>query len=349
MFSRSSTLSLLLLISLAAAACRPGAAAPTTVTTPTFPPFPTLPPTYTFTAGPTASLPPTLSPTPDLSTATSSPDLTPASAGADKAEFVADVTVPDGADFAPNEKFTKTWRIKNAGTSTWTTAYVMEFVLGVNLATVNKVSFPKIVPPGGMVDLSVEMTAPSAAGQYGSLWQFRNPNGSQFGVGPKFNEAIYVQIDVVVGLNPNLTPASTQATPSGPLNPAKVTKVTLNVDQAEVKESCPHTFVFTAVLSIEGGGRVKYQLEASTTTAGFKFDLPAPLESSFNTNGPHTFSVAYTLEMRDTVSGQAWLHVLSPNELTSDKVSFSLTCPPKPTALPLATSTSGTPAATPEP
>ena len=36
----------------------------------------------------------------------------------DLAEFVADVTVPDGTDFTPGETFVKTWQLRNAGTST---------------------------------------------------------------------------------------------------------------------------------------------------------------------------------------------------------------------------------------
>src|SRR5512143_3278895 len=39
----------------------------------------------------------------------------------DWAQFVADVTVPDGTSYAPGTTFTKTWRLKNIGSCTWTT------------------------------------------------------------------------------------------------------------------------------------------------------------------------------------------------------------------------------------
>jgi len=39
------------------------------------------------------------------------------------------------------------------------------------------------------------------------------------------------------------------------------------------------------------------------------------------------------------VQGQAWLHVLTSNDLVSDKISFSLTCPIPPTLPPPATAT----------
>ncbi|PIU90073.1 MAG: hypothetical protein COS63_04110, partial [Anaerolineae bacterium CG06_land_8_20_14_3_00_57_67] len=48
----------------------------------------------------------------------------------DWAQFVADITVPDGASFAPGAAFTKTWRLKNIGTCTWTTSYALVFVSG---------------------------------------------------------------------------------------------------------------------------------------------------------------------------------------------------------------------------
>ena len=35
------------------------------------------------------------------------------------AQFVADVTVPDGTSYAPSTAFKKTWRLKNIGTCIW--------------------------------------------------------------------------------------------------------------------------------------------------------------------------------------------------------------------------------------
>ncbi len=52
-----------------------------------------------------------------------------AQACTDRAQFVADVTVPDGTRYDPGATFTKTWRLRNAGTCTWTTSYTMVFDL----------------------------------------------------------------------------------------------------------------------------------------------------------------------------------------------------------------------------
>ena len=47
----------------------------------------------------------------------------------DQAAFIRDVTVPDGSPFAPGETFTKTWRLQNTGTCTWTTSnYTLVYV-----------------------------------------------------------------------------------------------------------------------------------------------------------------------------------------------------------------------------
>ena len=40
-------------------------------------------------------------------------------ASCDWAQFITDVTVPDGAKYEPGATFKKTWRLKNIGTCTW--------------------------------------------------------------------------------------------------------------------------------------------------------------------------------------------------------------------------------------
>jgi hypothetical protein len=57
-----------------------------------------------------------------------------AQAGCDRAQFVSDVTAPDGSSFAPGATFTKTWRLMNIGTCTWNTAYSLTWVGGDSLS-----------------------------------------------------------------------------------------------------------------------------------------------------------------------------------------------------------------------
>src|SRR5215218_1651389 len=93
----------------------------------------------------------------------------------DWAQFVTDVTVPDGTRYDPGATFTKTWRLKNVGTCTWAKdTYTMVFDAGTQMGSTASVPFLSAVAPGSTIDLSVNMTAPNAAGHYFGYWKFKN-------------------------------------------------------------------------------------------------------------------------------------------------------------------------------
>ena len=110
--------------------------------------------------------------------------------------FVRDVTIPDGTEFAPGETFTKTWRLKNRGTCTWTADYMLVFTSGDSMGSTTSVRLPGNVAPGQSVDVSVTLTAPARRGDYVGYWMLRNPSGLLFGYGEKANQAFYVDINV---------------------------------------------------------------------------------------------------------------------------------------------------------
>lgn len=145
------------------------------------------------------SIPPTETPLP---TATSRPTNTPLPTPTVKAslchsaQFIADVTVPDGARFAPGSKFTKVWRLKNIGTCTWTTETDLFFVNGDKMEADTLVALPHTVKPGGIVDVSVKLTAPENPGTYLGNWQLRTESGTQFGIGSQANTSFWVEIKV---------------------------------------------------------------------------------------------------------------------------------------------------------
>jgi len=119
-----------------------------------------------------------------------------AQACTDRAQFVADVTVPDGTRFDPGAAFTKTWRLRNIGTCTWTTSYTMVYDSGEKMGSTTSVPFPTNVPPGQNVDLTVAMTAPSTPGHYIGYWKFKNAAGVLFGIGATANKSWWVEINV---------------------------------------------------------------------------------------------------------------------------------------------------------
>lgn len=103
--------------------------------------------------------------------------------------FVSDVTIPDGTVIAPGGAFVKTWAIQNSGTCTWGGGYNVIFVDGNALGA----SSPQPIPaanPGDIINISVNMIAPTAPGSYTSVWQIQASNGVPFGA--RFDAVITV-------------------------------------------------------------------------------------------------------------------------------------------------------------
>jgi hypothetical protein len=116
-------------------------------------------------------------------------------------EFVKDVTIPDGTKITGGTSFTKTWRLRNAGSCTWTTQYDLAFVKGDQMSAPNYVDMPKAVKPGETIDLSVDMIAPSAPGKYTAYFMLVNQNGMRFGTGSDAKGAFWANIEVVQAKN----------------------------------------------------------------------------------------------------------------------------------------------------
>jgi hypothetical protein len=233
------------------------------------------------------------------------------------------VTIPDGTVLTPGSAFTKTWRLQNAGTSTWTTSYSLAFVSGEQMGSIKSVSLPQSVAPGAQVDISVNLVAPTNLGTYQGYWKMKNASG-QF-----FNDAVYVLIAVGnVGATPTPTSGTPGVTPSPtstgiPVNP--ITSLTMAVDQGTYAGACPHTFAFTATFTLSQGATLTYKLEASSDTPGFVFVLPNPQTSTF---GPGTYSLPFSLNFTSTGAGLVWLHITAPVDTSSNQVAFDLTCQP---------------------
>lgn len=116
----------------------------------------------------------------------------------DDADFVSDVTYPDGQVIPAGQRITKSWRIRNAGTSAWTAGYALAF------AGDNRMNGPDSVPlpaalPGESVVISVPLETPLAPGIHRSTWRARNPEGMLFGA------ILYVDIRVPVSSTPGST------------------------------------------------------------------------------------------------------------------------------------------------
>jgi len=149
------------------------------------PTAPTIPPTAT--PLPSTPPPPTATPPP--------PPPTPIPCDLLSFGDPLDVTIPDGTEINPGESFVKTWRLKNAGSCTWTTGYSLVFVSGENMGAPASVPLTATVAPGGLIDVSVTLTAPLTPGVYRGYFKLRNASGVLFGWGPE-SKSFWVEIKV---------------------------------------------------------------------------------------------------------------------------------------------------------
>ncbi len=151
---------------------------------------------------PTTPAPPAIAttPAPPSSTPTNTviPSITPTTKACDRASFIKDMTIPDGTELDPGEDFTKTWRLRNDGSCTWSSSYSLVFDNGDSMGgPASQQLTSGTVPPGETVDISVDLTAPNNPGTFRGNWKLRNNAGVVFGVGNSGDGVFYVEIDVV--------------------------------------------------------------------------------------------------------------------------------------------------------
>ena len=110
------------------------------------------------------------------------PQQAPSPAAAQsKATFMADVTIPDDMEIPAGDSFTKTWRFKNTGQTTWGTGFKPTHVHGTAMTNKTEVPVPA-AKPGQVIQVSVPMTAPrDTTGTVVSDWRMVDAQGKQFG------------------------------------------------------------------------------------------------------------------------------------------------------------------------
>jgi hypothetical protein len=107
-----------------------------------------------------------------------------------------DVTIPDGTRMTAGQPFSKTWRLLNAGSCSWTKEYAIIWFSGENFSTVREQTFSGTIRPGQSVDITVDMLAPRTSGMHQSNWKLRDPSGVLFGIGPAGDAPFWVRIEV---------------------------------------------------------------------------------------------------------------------------------------------------------
>jgi len=173
------------------AAVQPGGEQPSAPATQ--PPTQTPLPIFTNTPLPANTQAPTSTPLPPTNT----PRPTSVPVACNRARFVEDVSVPDNTRFAPNEQFTKIWKLENIGSCTWTPDYELVFVGGDRMSGTRDSEIGKTVRPGETVNVQVALVAPGEPGRYRGDWMLADPDGEVFGLGQRADNPFFVQIRVV--------------------------------------------------------------------------------------------------------------------------------------------------------
>ncbi len=169
---------------------------------------------------------PTVTPSPLAETPDGSTTVTPGgiisteSAGAgeackDSAVMIEDVTVPDNSVMSSGQGFTKTWRFLNNGQCNWN-GYTISFHAGDRMGTPDTAPVPA-TEAGKTVDVSVQLTAPSADGSYTGFYVLKNDNGEVLPIG--IEQAFWLKI--LIG-NVAAAPVSTVPANGTPIAAATV-------------------------------------------------------------------------------------------------------------------------------
>jgi hypothetical protein len=115
-----------------------------------------------------------------------------------RAQYVSDVNYPDGTEVTINTNFTKTWRITNTGSCTWTSGYKLIFVTGDKMGAADETQLTNgTIPPGATADISIQLKAPSSAGTYQGYFKFKSSDNLIFGINGGANDAFWVQISAI--------------------------------------------------------------------------------------------------------------------------------------------------------
>ncbi len=127
---------------------------------------PALDPTHQDTPPPSSTPLPSLTPIP-----TSTPTCS------NSADFVRDITIPDGTRLLPGQNFTKIWLVKNTGTCAWKETYSIDNFSGEPMGMGSPQLLRRIINPGDFVEITVDLVAPKTEGSFQGYWSLQDDNG----------------------------------------------------------------------------------------------------------------------------------------------------------------------------
>lgn len=134
-------------------------------------------------------------------------------------QFISDVTIPSQSSVVNSQNLVKIWRLRNTGTTAWDSSVKLAFRRGKQMGAPNEVSVPNTLA-GALADVSVNLTAPSEAGEHVGYWQLKR--GSTF-----FGPELKVQINVRAGAPPPKSSTEITVFDLSPASPSTASSVRL--------------------------------------------------------------------------------------------------------------------------
>ncbi len=179
----------------------------------------------------------------------------------DSAEYVSDDGL-DGTTYAPNTAFMKTWTVKNIGTCTWDSSYLVYQISGALMTQQPGywlVAQGNTIQPGQTVDIAVGMTSPPERGNYKAYWGLKNGDGERIPIeGGADGNSFYAEINVK----------------NGSVDTGAVTATAIDiVPEQGSGEACTasSTYFVHAYISTDGPTSVSYEIgsTAGQISAGY--------------------------------------------------------------------------------
>jgi hypothetical protein len=228
----------------------------------------------------------------------------------DAAEYIGDDGL-DGTIYAPNTAFSKTWTVKNTGTCTWDSRYLVFQISGALMTQQPgywMVQQGQTVAPGQSVNINIGMTSPVEKGKYKSYWGLKNGNGQLMPIQRGANgNSFYVEIMVN----------------NGDVSAGKVTVASINIELEQGSgAACTanSTYFVHAYITADGPTTASYEIgsTAGQIPAGnFQYDGLTPYVSgtvvfdqadtktiNLRFVGPYPYPADITVNLR--VNGGEW-------------------------------------------
>jgi hypothetical protein len=207
-------------------------------------------------------------------------------------------TIYDNTELDPDEEFTKTWTVLNAGTCTWNSDYKLVFTSGDRMDGNSTIYTSTEVSPNESITFSTNMTAPDSSGTYRADYVLQTDSGQTIAY-------FYVQIIV-------------NSDSSDDDDDFSVSSVSFSPTSDSYEGDCPYEFNFEADITTNDAGTVEYYFVYSDGSTSDLYEL--------DFDDADTITVSDSWELEEDGTYTVKLYVESPNNQSFGKAKLVLTC-----------------------